>query len=319
MIEIRQLTKRYGPILALDKVDLDVQAGQIVGFLGPNGAGKTTTLRILTGFMPATSGRASVNGADVLTESDKVRRSIGYLPENTPLYPEMRVEEQLHFFGKLQGLSRPARRQRIDELADRCGLADIRHRPIGQLSKGNRQRVGLAQALLHDPPVLILDEPTVGLDPSQISAVRQLIIELGREKTILLSTHILSEVERTCGQVVIIAAGRIAAQGTPEQLRAQVREAARVLVEVKADPVAVSKAFEAVDGVSQVQTESRDGWCTATVAVDESAADPREALGRVVMENGWALRELRHEMASLEDFFVKITEQQEIDRSRQAG
>lgn len=307
MIEIQKLLKQYGPITAVDHVDLSVPAGQIMGLLGPNGAGKTTILRILTGFMPATSGRASVGGADVLTESEQVRRQIGYLPENTPLYPEMKVEQQLHFFGRVHGLSREDRRRRMADLADRCGLHTIFGRQIGQLSKGNQQRVGLAQALLHDPPVLILDEPTVGLDPMQISEVRKLIVNLAEEKTIILSSHILPEVEKTCERVVILAGGRIAADGTPEQLKSQVRSASPVLVEVKADPERVKEAFTAIEKVGRVETTTLDGWTQAAVTASGHHEDIRELLGDAVIENRWPMREMRHEVASLEAFFVQIT------------
>ncbi len=310
MIQVRDLTKWYGPILAVDRISFDADSGRIVGFLGPNGAGKTTTLRILTCFMPASGGSAKVNGHDVFTESMAVRRSIGYLPENTPLYPEMRVAEHLHHFGKLHGMPRPQRVRRIDELSDRCGLGAIRQRLVGQLSKGNRQRVGLAQALLHDPPVLILDEPTVGLDPAQITLVRQLIVELGREKTILLSTHILPEVEKTCGEVVIVAGGRIAAAGTPDALRNQVGRETRVVVEVQANPVVVKEVLEAVGNVRRVATENRDGWCRAMVRPIDPAQDVRGDLAAAIAGRRWTLRELRHEAATLEEFFVQITSEQ---------
>lgn len=313
MIQVERLTKWYGPVLALDQIDLDVERGSIVGFLGPNGAGKTTAIRILTGFLPASGGRASINGHDVFTDSMAVRSNIGYLPESTPLYPEMRVEEQLHYFGKLHGLSRAQRRKRITDLTDSCGLTKIIHRPIGQLSKGNRQRVGLAQALVHDPPVLILDEPTVGMDPAQITAVRQFIQGLGEKKTVLLSTHILPEAERTCGQVVIIAGGRIVAQGTPDQLKASVQSRARVRVEVKANPVAVKQALDPVAGVAGVSTTADHGWCTALIDMADTAqADDalRVRLAKTVADHGWPLRSLGFEGGSLEEFFIEITSQQ---------
>ncbi len=313
MIRVERLTKWYGPVLALDRIDLNVERGRIVGFLGPNGAGKTTAIRILTGFLPAGSGRASINGHDVFSDSMAVRSSIGYLPESTPLYPEMRVDEQLHYFGKLHGLSRTQRRKRITELNDACGLTNIIRRPIGQLSKGNRQRVGLAQALVHDPPVLILDEPTVGMDPAQIASVRQFISDLGQKKTVLLSTHILPEAERTCNQVVIITGGKIVADGTPEQLKASVRSRARVRVEVKANPLAVKQALEPVEGVAGVTTTADHGWCTALIDMtqknDENDA-LRERLAKTVTEHGWPLRSLGFEGGSLEEFFIEITSRQ---------
>ena len=312
MIEARQLTKWYGPILALDHIDLDVARGRIVGFLGPNGAGKTTTLRILTCFMPATSGSASVNGFDVFRQSDQVRRQVGYLPEATPLYPEMRVREQLHHFGKLHGLDRRARRARIEALTARCGLQQIIGRPIGQLSKGNKQRVGLAQAMLHDPPVLVLDEPTAGLDPTQIGEVRQLIRGLAGEKTVLLSTHILPEVERTCQDIVIIAGGRVAATGTPDELKSRVRASARVIVEVRANAPAVAEALRGLAVVAAAETDADDGWCVAKVTAKEGAGDIREALGRLAADKHWTIREMRFEVASLEELFIQVTSQANI-------
>lgn len=308
MIHVRELVKYYGPRLAVDHINLDVENGQILGILGHNGAGKTTTLRMLTGFLPPSSGSASVNGHDVFTESDQVRRSIGYLPESTPLYMEMRVREQLHYFGRLHGLDRRTRNQRIDDLTEACGLQAIVNRPIGQLSRGNRQRVGIAQAMLHDPPVLILDEPTAGLDPSQITEVRKLIRQLGQRKTILLSTHILPEVEKTCDRVVIIANGRIAAEGTPDELRSRVRAASRVLVEVQASAEDVQRVLSAVPSVRAVQIAQANGWVQAAVTADDNATgDVREQLGDAVLKQRWRLREMRPETASLEEYFIQIT------------
>lgn len=307
MIEVDNLSKWYGPMRALDQVSFAVQRGRIVGFLGPNGAGKTTCIRILTGFIPATAGGAKVGGFDVLSESHQVRSRIGYLPENTPLYPEMRVEEQLHFFGKLHGLSRPQRRRRIDALSEQVGLGAIRRRPIGQLSKGNRQRVGLAQAMLHDPPVLILDEPTAGLDPAQITEVRKLIAGLADEKTVLLSTHILPEVEKTCQEVIIISGGRIAATGTPTELKSRAREGTRVVVEVRADAEAVRTALSAVSGVASVEVETAEAWSIARVGVAPGASDVRPALGEAIAGRGWVVRSMDHELTSLEEYFVQVT------------
>ncbi len=306
MIELQQVVKDFGPLRALDQITLEVPKGQILGFLGPNGAGKTTALRVLTGFIPPTSGTAKAGGHDVLTESLEARQQIGYLPESTPLYPELKVSQQLHFFGRVQGMSRGYRKERIDTLADWCGLGPILHRPIGQLSKGNRQRVGLAQAMIHDPPILVLDEPTEGLDPRQITEIRKLIVSLANEKTIMLSTHILPEVERSCQRVVIIANGRIVADGTPEELKDRVRATSRVLIEVKAEPQAVEQAFRNLPAVADVSTNMADGWCQAAVTAS-TRQDIREQLGDVVIENHWPMREMRHEMASLEEFFVQAT------------
>jgi ABC-2 type transport system ATP-binding protein len=309
MIEVQDLVKWYGPTLAVDHLSFEIPAGQIVGFLGPNGAGKSTTLRILTGYLPPTSGRASIDQLDVLTQSQSARRRIGYLPENTPLYSEMRVEEYLHYRGKLYGMDRTLRRNRIDTLTEWCGLEQIRRRLIGQLSRGNRQRVGIAQALLHDPPLLILDEPTAGLDPNQIGHVRELIANLRGKHTILLSTHILPEVEKVADRVMIIGGGKLVADGTVDELRKNVSAGARVRVEVKAAPQAVEHAFRAVASVDKVQTESRDGWTIATVT-PQTGTDAREALGAAVQHNNWQLREMRFETASLEQFFIQVTARQ---------
>ena len=313
MIEVQNLVKWYGPTLAVDDLNFSIPHGQIVGFLGPNGAGKSTTLRILTGYLPATSGSVSIDGHDVGDDSLAVRRKVGYLPENTPLYPEMRVEEYLDYRGKLQKMDRTTRRGRIDLVCDRCGLAQVRRRLIGQLSRGNRQRVGLAQSLLHDPPVLILDEPTAGLDPQQIKHVRKLIGELRGQHTVLLSTHILSEVEKTADRVMIIAGGKMVADDTPDELRRSVASGSRILVDIKADgditAASVTGVFEQVEGVSNVEVIQRDGWCHAVVT-PKDGSDAREALGQAIQSNRWLVREIRHESASLEQFFVEITARQ---------
>lgn len=309
MIEVQNLVKWYGPTRAVDNISFDIPAGQIVGFLGPNGAGKSTTLRILTGYIPPTSGNATVNNHNVASASQAARQNIGYLPESTPLYPEMRVEEYLHYRGKLHGMDRTSRNKRIDHVTDRCGLAHIRRRLIGQLSRGNRQRVGIAQALLHEPPVLILDEPTAGLDPNQIGHVRDLIKELKGKHTILLSTHILPEVEKTADRVIIIAGGQIKADGSPQDLRKQVAEGARVIVDIKASPESVEKSFGQAENVTAVETDAHDGWTRATVT-PKANTDIREALGAAALHNGWPIREMRLETASLEQFFVQITAQQ---------
>jgi len=310
MIEVDDLSKWYGPIRAVDHVSFDIPEGRIVGFLGPNGAGKSTTLRILTGFMPPSSGSASVAGHDVLTASHRARASLGYLPESTPLYPEMRVEEYLDYRGKLFGMRRDRRRQRIGEVCERCGLVAMRRRTIGRLSKGNKQRLGLAQALLHEPKVLILDEPTAGLDPNQITEVRKLIDELRGDHTILLSSHILPEVEKTADRVMIIAQGRIAAEGTPAELRQQVVQGAQVRVEVKAsNPSLVAQTLKKIHQVSEVSTQQHDGWCRALVT-PQANVDVREAVGQALFDQQLPVREIRHESASLERYFVQITAEQ---------
>lgn len=307
MINVRNLVKYYGPFLAVNDISFDVEPGRIVGFLGPNGAGKSTTIRMLTCFMPATSGSATINGFDVFKESLKVRQCIGYLPEGNPLYPELRVEQQLHYFGKLQGMDKASRKQRIGVLTERCGLEQIINRPIGHLSKGNRQRVGIAQAMLHDPPVLILDEPTSGLDPAQITAVRNLIKSLGKEKTILLSTHILPEVEKTCDDVIIIAKGQVVAEGTPSELTAKVQSTSRVILEVKGAAEEIQSTLEGLARVGKVSIDKVDGWCHTAVTAKQAGDDIREILGDTVTEKRWPLRLMTFENASLEEYFIKIT------------
>jgi len=310
MIEVQDLVKWYGPTLAVDHLSFDIPQGKIVGFLGPNGAGKTTTIRMLTGYLPPTSGRAVIAGFDVLKQADDARRMIGYLPETTPLYLEMRVDEYLHYRGKLQGMKRTLRKQRIEDVTERCGLEKIKTRVIGHLSRGNRQRVGLAQALIHEPKVLILDEPTAGFDPTQVSQVRQLIHELKGKHTILLSTHILPEVEQIADDVIIIAGGKIVARGAPAALRKSVGTQGAVVLEIKAAAEAVSTALSQVNGVKNVQVQTQsEGWTHAVVTAN-AGEDLREPLGKAVASNQWTLREMRHEAATLEQFFIQITAQQ---------
>ncbi len=303
MIEVRNLSKYYGSRAAVDDITFGVDEGQIVGFLGPNGAGKTTTIRILTCFMPATNGSATVAGHDVLTASMRVRESVGYLPESVPLYPEMRVREYLRFRGKLRGMDRAARESAIQRVVARCWLQDVIGRPIGQLSKGFRQRVGLADALLHNPKVLILDEPTVGLDPRQIRETRSLIQELAADHTVMLSSHILPEVEATCQRIIIIHEGQLVAQGSPEELRAKVTEGTSLIAELKGPVTDVSAEMRKLAGVTDVHAQAIDGWTQVTLT---TARDVREDVYKVSQEKSWPLRELRRDIATLEDFFVKI-------------
>src|SRR5687767_6751963 len=245
--------------VAVDHISFDVPEGQIVGFLGPNGAGKSTTLKILTCYLPPTSGGATIAGFNIFHQSEEVRQKLGYLPENCPLYTEMKVEEYLDFRGRLRGMERDERRKRIDYVVERCWLPSVRRKTIGHLSKGYRQRVGLADALLHNPPVLILDEPTVGLDPAQIRETRKLIKDLGGDHTVILSTHILPEVEAVCDRAIVIAGGKIAAQGTPEELRQSRRMQARVLVECRAPSKELEGALQRVSGVHKVELLNGDG------------------------------------------------------------
>ena len=306
MIHADSLTKWYGPTLAVDDVSFEIPQGQIVGFLGPNGAGKSTTIRMITGYLPPSKGSATIDGHDVMTAPREARLRIGYLPESTPLYEEMRVTEFLDYRGRLYDMPRNRRKQRIDAVIDRCGLTTYRRRTIGRLSKGNKQRVGLAQALLHEPPVLILDEPTAGLDPNQITAVRALIDELKGGHTILLSSHILPEIEKTADRVVIVSGGRLVADGTPGALRQRINRDAPIVLTVKADPVEVESAVKAVDGVAAVRCDKRDSWTTATLRAERGDA-VLEAVGKVAVGKGWPLRELRREGGSLEDFFAEVT------------
>jgi ABC-2 type transport system ATP-binding protein len=317
VISVRELTKAYGTVLAVDKVSFDVARGQIVGFLGPNGAGKSTTLRMLTCYLAPTSGTATINGFNIFHESEQVRSNMGYLPENVPLYLEMRVEEYLDFRGRLRKMDRASRRKRIDYVVERCWLTTVRRRPIGHLSKGYRQRVGLADSLLHNPAVLILDEPTVGLDPTQIRETRKLIKDLGGDHTLLLSTHILPEVEAVCDRAIIIAGGRIAAQGTPDELRASRRLGSRVLIECRGPEKEVEAALARVSGVSRVEILNGHGDATYVTAAlrAKEGCDVREEAARTVIQRGWPLREVRLEHATLEEFFVQVTAHQAIGRT----
>jgi ABC-2 type transport system ATP-binding protein len=322
VIVASELSKVYGPVLAVDRVSFEVPKGEIVGFLGPNGAGKSTTMRMLTCYVPATSGTATINGLDIFHESQRVREHLGYLPENVPLYLEMKVEEYLDFRGRLRKMDRAARKQRIDYVVERCWLGAVRNRIIGHLSKGYRQRVGLADALLHNPAVLILDEPTVGLDPTQIRETRKLIKDLGGDHTVLLSTHILPDVEAVCDRAIVIAGGRVVAQGTPEELRTSRRMAARVLVECKGPAKEIENVLSRVSGVSRVELlDDADGgtngrYVVAAIRPKESY-DVREEVARTVIQHGWPLREIRLEHATLEEFFVQVTANQAVAKSEQ--
>ena len=316
MLTAENLTKYYGPTLAVDRVSFALEPGKIVGFLGPNGAGKSTTIRMLTGYLPPTSGRATLDGHDVLTQAAAARRKLGYLPESNPLYPEMRVDEYLHFCGRLHDMPRKPRNQRIGQVAERCGLTHLRRRTIGRLSKGNRQRVGLAAALLHDPPVLVLDEPTSGLDPHQIGQVRSLIRELAGQHTVLLSSHILPEVQRVADRVVIIAQGRVVADGTAEQLRQRSeREAStHVVAEVRGDCWQVEAAVARLDSVVSVEVAPRAleaGWCRVIVQ-PKAGVDLREPLAELLTQRGLLARELKQEGESLEAFFVRVTDSERL-------
>ena len=312
MIEANHLTKQFARHEAVRDISFAVARGEVVGFLGPNGAGKTTTLRMLTGYLPPTSGSARVAGFDIFRQSLQARRRIGYMPENVPLYPEMRVQEYLEYRAALKGVRGRRNRQRVNAVKELCSLRDVERKLIGTLSKGYRQRVGLADALLHDPDLLILDEPTIGLDPNQIRQVRQLIKDLGKRHTILLSTHILSEVEMTCSRVLIINKGRIAASDTPEALAGRVRTAGGIRAEIRANADDLEKALSAVEGVRKADIEPmNDGWHTCLLRTDADH-DAREEVAKLAAARGWPLRELGRDQVNLERVFAEITQSEEI-------
>ncbi len=307
MIEVVNLTKRFPRHEAVRGISFSVAKGEIIGFLGPNGAGKTTTLRMLTGYLPPTSGTASVAGHDVYRESIEARRKIGYMPENVPLYDDMRVREYLRFRANLKGLNNRDAKRRVEEVVETCGLDSVKRKMIRVLSKGYRQRVGLADALVHDPDLLILDEPTNGLDPNQIRQIRELIRQLAEKHTVLLSTHILSEVEATCSRVIIIDGGKIKAQDTPRNLVEGMRAAGKVQLEVQGDFQTVSGAISRMENVKRVTGEDQgEGWTKFEILVD-SGADVRERLHELVAQYAWPLRSLSRKEATLEDVFVELT------------
>ena len=307
MIEVSNLTKRYAGRTAVDDISFSVARGEIVGLLGPNGAGKSTTMRVLAGFMPATSGTVRVAGFDVFHEADEARRRIGYMPENNPLYHDMRVREYLKFRARLKGLGWRHSRGRVSTVMEQCGLADVGRRVIGQLSKGYRQRVGLADALVHEPELIILDEPTIGLDPHQIRAVRALIKSLGGKHTVLISTHILPEVEMMCGRVLIMFDGRVLASDTPENLQRRMAGGSQVIAEIAAPAAALRAAFEALPAVEQFDVSASDGEFFRCALTPREGADPRPAIAALACEKGWQLRELTRSRHSLEDIYVQVT------------
>jgi gliding motility-associated transport system ATP-binding protein len=307
VIEVQHLTKRYGRVTAVEDVSFRVERGEILGFLGPNGAGKTTTMRILTGYMPATEGRAVVAGFDVFDQPVEAKRRTGYLPETPPLYPDMTVIEYLTFVAKIKGVPAADRAQRVKAVMERIRVVDMADRLCSKLSKGYRQRVGLGQAIIHNPDVLILDEPTAGLDPKQIIETRQLIKELAGDHTIILSTHILPEVSQTCQRVIIINKGRVVAVDTPDNLTARLRGSETMYVQVDARGADVSGALSRVVGVTRVvESDRRDGWAGYEVE-SERGHDVRRDLARAVVTNGWGLLELRPLRMSLEEVFLSLT------------
>jgi ABC-2 type transport system ATP-binding protein len=307
VIEVQHLTKRYGPVTAVHDISFRVERGEILGFLGPNGAGKTTTMRILTGYMPATEGKAIVAGFDVFDQPIEAKRRTGYLPEAPPLYPDMTVLEYLDFVAKIKGIPSGERRARIQAVMERTRIADVSHRLCGKLSKGYKQRVGLAQALIHNPDVLILDEPTAGLDPKQIIETRELIKELAGDHTIILSTHILPEVAQTCQRVVIINKGRVVAVDTPDNLTARLRGSETMYLQVDASGADAAASLTRVPGVTRVvEADRRDGMVGLEVD-SESGRDVRRDLARAVVNSGWGLLEMRPMRMSLEDVFLSLT------------
>lgn len=306
MIKVEHLAKRYADVYAVNDVSFEVHQGEIVGLLGPNGAGKTTTMRILTCYMPATSGSATVAGYDVFRESINVRKQIGYLPENVPLYPEMRVKEYLLFRAKLKKLPSRERKTKIDECIEKCRITEVQNQIIGTLSKGYRQRVGLADTLVHDPKILILDEPTIGLDPNQIRQVRQLIKELGAKHTILLSTHILPEVEMLCERVIIINKGKIVAMDTPANLAIQLRAGNNLVLEVRGNGEIIKNALTNIKSVKKVVWQDKGEISNFTVEA-EKGADVREDVFSNIVKNNGIIREMKQASITLEEIFHQIT------------
>jgi ABC-2 type transport system ATP-binding protein len=324
MIKVQELSKRYARTTAVDQISFEVAKGQIVGFLGPNGAGKTTTMRMLTCFLPPSAGTATVAGFDVLEEPLEVKRRIGYLPETPPIYPEMETVEYLRFVGKLKGLSGGELEKRVDYVSERCAVSDVRNKLLGKLSKGYRQRVGLAQAIVHNPDVLILDEPTAGLDPKQINETRDLIKSLAGDHTIILSTHILPEVEQTCEQVIIINKGKLVATDSVRNLQARARGAESVLVEVagrngKLEVAQVQQRLEQISGVGQVQCKEYADSRAIFEVESQKGRLVRGDLARAVVESGWDLNELRPTAMSLEEVFLQLTGSESSAPDQSAG
>ena len=307
MIEVQHLTKRYGPITAVDDVSFTVQRGEILGFLGPNGAGKTTTMRVLTGYMPPTDGKAIVAGYDVFEQPIEAKRRTGYLPETPPLYPDMTVRDYLSFVARIKGVARGERTARVNEMMEKTRVSDVANRHCGKLSKGYRQRVGLAQALMHNPDVLILDEPTAGLDPKQIIETRQLIKALAGDHTIILSTHILPEVSQTCQRVVIINRGRVVAVDTPDNLTSRLRGSETMYLQIDAGGADVASVLQRVSGVTRVAVADSKQQTVGYEVDSEAGRDVRRELAAAVVGRGWGLLEMRPMRLSLEEIFLHVT------------
>ena len=318
MIEVQHLTKRYGRVTAVDDVTFRVERGEILGFLGPNGAGKTTTMRVITGYMPPTEGRVVVAGFDVFDQPIEAKRRTGYLPETPPLYPDMTVREYLTFVARIKGVPAADRTARVDQVMKRVWVADMAGRHCGKLSKGYRQRVGLAQAILHNPDVLVLDEPTAGLDPKQIIETRQLIKELAGDHTIILSTHILPEVAQTCQRVVIINKGRVVAVDTPDNLTHRLRGAETMYVLLEA-PVDATPALQAVAGVTRVSVADRHDLAIGYEVESVRDADIRRELARTIVAQQWGLLEMRPLRMSLEEIFLQVTTEELSEKADKAA
>jgi ABC-2 type transport system ATP-binding protein len=306
MIEVSNLTKRYAGNTAVSDLSFSVGRGEIVGLLGPNGAGKSTTMRILSCFLPATSGTARVAGFDVFSQADEVRRRIGYMPENNPLHQEMRVREYLKFRARLKGLGLRRSRERVDVVLQQCGLTDVQKKIIGHLSKGYRQRVGLADALVHEPELIILDEPTIGLDPNQIRSVRQLIKDLGRSHTVLISTHILPEVEMTCNRVLIMRRGKVLVADTSENLQKQMSDG-QIIAEISAPLEVLKNCWDEMAEVEHFEITPVDGDFHRCTLTPNDGQDLREKIFSVAKERGWTMRELSRRRQSLEDIYMRVT------------
>jgi ABC-2 type transport system ATP-binding protein len=317
VIEVQHLTKRYGNVTAVDDVSFRVEQGEILGFLGPNGAGKTTTMRVITGYIPATDGRAIVAGYDVFDKPLEAKRRTGYLPETPPLYPDMTVREYLRFVARIKGVPPKERKTRVEQVMSRTYTSDMANRACGKLSKGYRQRVGLAQALIHNPDVLILDEPTAGLDPKQIIETRRLIKELAGSHTIVLSTHILPEVAQTCQRVVIINKGRVVAVDTPDNLTARLRGSETMYVQVDGAVPAVQAALAAVPGVTRVTPGEPHGEAASFEVDSEAGQDVRRELARAIVGGGFGLLELRPMRMSLEEIFLSLTTEERTEEAPQ--
>ncbi|MCC6991935.1 MAG: ABC transporter ATP-binding protein [Acidobacteria bacterium] len=307
MIEVQHLSKRYGPFTAVDDVSFSVGAGEILGFLGPNGAGKTTTMRIITGYMPASEGTVTVAGHDVFSDAIEAKKRTGYLPETPPLYPDMSVRDYVSFVARIKGVPSREVRGRVDDVMKKTHIADMASRHCGKLSKGYKQRVGLAQALIHNPDVLVLDEPTAGLDPKQIIEARQLITELGGNHTVVLSTHILPEVSQTCNRVVIIARGKVVAVDTPDNLTARLRGSETMYLHVAAPGADVTPALSAIAGITRVKAEAGENGLVSIEVDSAQGHDVRRELAATVVHQGWGLLELRPMRMSLEDIFLSLT------------